>query len=87
MRVLNKKQLKVKTGGLADVTIWRLERSGKFPKWINLTSRRVGWIESEVDEWLQSRPKGICAGAIQSNEDMENVRQKKPALQGGAIKL
>lgn len=73
MKVLSKKEVRAKTGGLGEVTIWRLERSGEFPKRINLTGRRVGWVESEVDEWLQSRPKGICAGAIQRKEGLENV--------------
>jgi len=51
--------------GLSKVTIWRKEKSGNFPKRINLTSRRVGWIELEIMGWLEARPRGICAGAIQ----------------------
>jgi prophage regulatory protein len=60
MRVLNKKEVRAKTGGLGDVTIWRLEKSGRFPKRINITERRVGWVESEIDAWLDKRPRGIC---------------------------
>ena len=50
----------VKKAGISRVTIWRLEKAGKFPKRVNLTDSRVGWIESEIEEWLQSRPRGIC---------------------------
>ena len=28
---------------------------GKFPKKINLGSRAVGWISSEVNEWIEER--------------------------------
>ena len=45
---------------LSRVTIWRLEKSGKFPKRVNLTDSRVGWIETEIDEWIEARPRGIC---------------------------
>ena len=63
MRILKTNEV-VKIIGLSKVTIWRMEKSGAFPKRINLTNRRVGWIESEVLEWLESRPKGICAEPV-----------------------
>jgi prophage regulatory protein len=51
MRILKANEV-VKVIGLSKVTIWRMERSGTFPKRINLSDRRVGWIESEILEWL-----------------------------------
>ena len=63
MRVLNVRDV-VSMTGLSKVTIWRKEKSGAFPKRINLTPRRVGWIESEIIGWLESRPKGICAEPV-----------------------
>ncbi len=63
MRVLNVKDV-VGMTGLSKATIWREEKSGSFPKRINLTPRRVGWIESEIIGWLESRPKGICAEPV-----------------------
>ena len=63
MRVLNVKDV-VGITGLSKVTIWRKEKSGNFPKRINLTSRRVGWIESEIVGWLEDRPRGICAEQV-----------------------
>ena len=35
--------------------IARLEKAGKFPKRVQLGSNRVGWVESEVLDWLQTR--------------------------------
>jgi len=35
--------------------IARLEAAGGFPKRVKLGFNRVGWVESEVLEWLQIR--------------------------------
>jgi len=43
--------------GLSRVTIWREERSGRFPVRVQLTGSRVGWRGSEVRAWLESRPR------------------------------
>jgi prophage regulatory protein len=40
---------------LSPVTIWRLEKAGKFPKRRQLSPGRVGWLASEVDAWIESR--------------------------------
>ncbi|MBT3923558.1 MAG: AlpA family phage regulatory protein [Nitrospina sp.] len=50
----------VKKTGLSRVTLWRLEKIGQFPARVNLTEARVGWPENEIDEWIESRPRGIC---------------------------
>lgn len=39
---------------LSDVTIWRLEKAGKFPKRRQISPGRVGWLASEVDAWIES---------------------------------
>ena len=63
MRILNSNEV-VKKIGWSEVTVWRMERAGLFPKRINLSDRRVGWKESEIEDWLDSRPKGICAEPV-----------------------
>jgi len=35
--------------------IWRLERDGQFPKRIQLGPMAVGWLESEVNDWIKER--------------------------------
>jgi prophage regulatory protein len=42
--------------GLSRVTIWRYEQAGVFPQRRQLGTRRIGWRESEVLDWLESRP-------------------------------
>lgn len=39
----------------SDMHIYRLERAGKFPKRIRLGANRVGWLEHEIDAWIEAR--------------------------------
>jgi prophage regulatory protein len=35
--------------------LYTLEDERKFPRRVKIGERRVGWIESEIDEWLAAR--------------------------------
>lgn len=35
--------------------IARLEKAGRFPKRVMLGPNRVGWLEEEIDRWIQDR--------------------------------
>lgn len=39
--------------GLSRSTIY--ETATRFPKPVKLSARAVAWVESEVDEWIESR--------------------------------
>ena len=52
--ILRRKQVEIKTG-LSRSTIYQKLEKGIFPKPISLGDRAVGWIESEVEEWLAMR--------------------------------
>lgn len=54
MRILSKRQLK-ELVLYSPQHVARLEKAGEFPKRIQLGPNRVGWVEAEVLEWLQSR--------------------------------
>ena len=41
--------------GLSRVTRWRLERAGRFPRRRRLSSGAVGWLRSEIANWITSR--------------------------------
>jgi len=53
-RVVRKPELFSRIG-LCDVTIWRMEKAGKFPKRITIGSNAVGWLNSEIEDWLAHR--------------------------------
>jgi len=40
---------------LSAPSIYRLAKQGDFPKPIKLGARASGWIQSEIDDWIQSR--------------------------------
>ncbi len=54
MRIIRKPELMSKIG-LSDATIYRMEKAGRFPKRMQLGGNSVGWVESEVLEWVESR--------------------------------
>lgn len=41
---------------LAEATIQREVREGKFPAPRQLSGRRVGWLMREIEEWAENRP-------------------------------
>lgn len=41
---------------LSEAQIQKLVREGAFPKPRLLSSRRVGWLVREVEEWAEGRP-------------------------------
>jgi len=45
----------IDTTGLARSTIYKLIGEGEFPRSVPLVGRSVGWVESEVHEWIKSR--------------------------------
>ena len=42
--------------GLSRTTVWRMEAQGDFPRRRQITTKRVGWLVSEVEKWAESRP-------------------------------
>jgi prophage regulatory protein len=53
-RIIRKPELFSRIG-LSDATIWRMEKSGKFPRRIQLGGKSVGWFDSEVEAWLSKK--------------------------------
>jgi prophage regulatory protein len=41
--------------GLSRSTIYLRVKEGSFPKPVSLGARAVGWIESEIDDWLEQQ--------------------------------
>ena len=52
--ILRRKQVEARTG-LSRSTIYLLIKKGTFPKPIKLSERSVGWIESEIDDWVDDK--------------------------------
>jgi len=59
LRVLSLQAVEEKTG-MGGTLIYELMKTGDFPQSLRITSRKVGWLEHEVDSWLLARPWGTA---------------------------
>lgn len=41
--------------GKSKASVYRDEAAGRFPKRIALGANSVGWLESEIDAWIEER--------------------------------
>ena len=55
-KILRQPQVQEITG-LSRTTIWRQEAAGVFPRRVRLGPRSVGWLCSEINDYLQSLPR------------------------------
>ena len=42
---------------LSKSSIYRLESLGQFPKRVRIGENSTGWLSSEIDEFITSRPR------------------------------
>lgn len=56
---MDKKVIRLKTTktltGLSRSTIYAMMKNGTFPHNFSLGPRAVGWLESDVEAWIDSR--------------------------------
>jgi len=60
--ILRRPRVEARTG-LSRSTIYQRMKEGTFPSPISLGTKSVGWLEHEIDDWLDqriraSRPSG-----------------------------
>lgn len=63
-RIIRLPEVKNKTG-LSRSTIYLGMAKGIFPKAISLSERAVGWLDSDIEQWLDAR---IAASKVTNNE-------------------
>ncbi|OGQ51612.1 MAG: AlpA family transcriptional regulator [Deltaproteobacteria bacterium RIFCSPLOWO2_02_FULL_53_8] len=54
MRIIRLKEV-IDSTGLARSTIYKYITEGTFPKPVSLGDRCVGWVDSEVHDWILAR--------------------------------
>jgi prophage regulatory protein len=55
MKLLRVKEV-IQVTGLSRMTIYRLERSGQFPKRRRIGQNSVAWLDDDLALWVNSRP-------------------------------
>jgi len=66
-QVLTVREVEDKTS-LKRVTLWRLEKRGDFPARVNLTDKKVGWFKSDIDNWIDTRSRGIISREVANEQ-------------------
>ncbi len=64
-RVLRRPEVEARVG-LARSTIYHLISLGQFPTPIKLGAKSVGWMEDEIDAWLDSRERKNAGQRVQA---------------------
>jgi prophage regulatory protein len=54
-RLLRVRQV-MEVTGLSRMTIYRLEQAGNFPRRKRLSANTVAWSETDISQWVDSRP-------------------------------
>lgn len=54
LAIIRRKQVEARTG-LSRSTIYARMADGTFPKPVNIGPRAVGWVESEIADWLNTQ--------------------------------
>ena len=53
-RFLRVKDVVARTG-LSEMTLWRRQKDGTFPRRVRLGPNAVGWPEDEIEAWCNER--------------------------------
>ena len=59
--ILRRPQVEQRTG-LSRSTLYQYIKDGDFPKPVRLGLRAVGWLESDISDWIAARVKGPRPG-------------------------
>lgn len=59
--ILRRPQVEQRTG-LSRSTLYQYIKDGDFPKPVRLGLRAVGWLESDISDWIATRVKGARQG-------------------------
>jgi prophage regulatory protein len=54
IKILSNKEVRLRIP-YSSVQIWRKENAGEFPRRVKLGANRIGWIESEIENWIASK--------------------------------
>ena len=84
MRFLRKQEAAARVG-YSQSHLMRLERAGKFPRRVHLGPNSVGFLEDEIDEWMQARvdDRDLTAGEAAQNAVRSADQPNKTAIEAG----
>lgn len=67
MKILRRQEVSERVG-LKTTALYEMINRGEFPRPMKLSERAVGWLESDIDEWIQSRIKHRDLTALEESD-------------------
>jgi prophage regulatory protein len=64
--------------GLGPATVYRLMQDGEFPRQILLGGNSRGWLEHEIDDWIEQRIKARDNGTDAEARINPNIGRGRP---------
>src|ERR1700704_246517 len=61
---------------LSRVTIWRKVRANEFPAPLELSANSIGWPESTIAEWIESRPRRTYGEQERRDKNVDRLKGK-----------
>lgn len=40
---------------VSGATLWRMGKAGELPEKVKISDRAVGWLKSDIQDWLESK--------------------------------
>lgn len=53
-KIIRSKQL-CEILSVSRTTLWRMENEGQLPARIQISKRSVGWLDSDIEDWLERK--------------------------------
>ncbi len=63
LQIIGSPEVQRRLGGIGRTTLWHLEKTADFPKAIQISKGRKGFLASEIDAWIkrQADKRGVAA--------------------------
>jgi prophage regulatory protein len=78
--------LRAKGITLSKLQLWRLEKDKQFPRRVEITNRRYGWLESEIDKFIMDRITARDDPAESAVRARRTAKQTAAAMKSVAVR-
>jgi prophage regulatory protein len=76
-RFLSKPEV-LRIAGFSAATLWREVKASRFPEPVRISSNRIGFLESEVREWVASKVRASRQRHRRAARVEENAKSRPP---------
>lgn len=73
-RILRKPDVLARIG-VSSTTLWRMQRDGRFLPPFRISPGLVGWLETDVDDWIEAQRQASSRRTPRSTVSQAGARQ------------